>query len=77
MLAKLEQKNLSLIGIVMGAVAGALLGSIVSVILMTARSSDRQEGTSPGFSNYLRLGVAMIMVARQTGELVAARSKQA
>lgn len=77
MLAKLEQKNLSLIGIVMGAVAGALLGSIVSVILMTARSSEGQERVTPGFSNYLRLGVAMIMLARQTSELIMARSNKA
>ncbi|HSN74385.1 MAG TPA: hypothetical protein VL334_04710 [Anaerolineae bacterium] len=77
MLAKLDQQNLSITGIIIGVVTGALLGAIVSVILMTARNPDDRAGATPGISNYLRLGVAMIMLARQTSELIAHRPKQA
>lgn len=77
MLAKLDERNLSLSGIIMGTVTGALLGAIVSVILMTARNPDDREGVTPGISNYLRLGMAMIMLARQTSELIVHRPKQA
>ena len=77
MLAKLEEKNLSLSGIITGAVTGALLGAVVSVILMTMRNPDDREGVTPGISNYLRLGMAMIMLARQTSELIVHHPKQA
>jgi hypothetical protein len=77
MLAKLDERNVSLSGIIMGTVTGALLGAIVSVILMTARNPDDREGATPGISNYLRLGMAMIMLARQTSELIVHRPKQA
>ena len=77
MLAKLEEKNLSLSGIITGAVTGALLGAVVSVILMTMRNPDDREGVTPGISNYLRLGMAMIMLARQTSELIVHHPRQA
>lgn len=72
---KLE--NISIRGIVMGALAGAVLGAIMSVILMTVRSSDQQERATPGISNYLRLGMAMFMLVRQTSELILHQPKQA
>jgi hypothetical protein len=77
MLAKLDERNLSVSGIITGALAGALLGAIVSVVLMTMRNPDDREGATPGISNYLRLGLAMVMLARQTSELVVHRPKQA
>jgi hypothetical protein len=77
MLAKLDERNLSPFGIIMGAVTGALLGAIVSVVLMTMRNPDDREGVTPGISNYLRLGMAMIMLARQTSELIVHHPRQA
>jgi ABC-type Fe3+-siderophore transport system permease subunit len=77
MLAKLDERNLSLSGIITGVLTGALLGAIVSVILMTMRNPNDREGVTPGISNYLRLGVAMFMLARQTSELIVHRSKRA
>ena len=77
MLAKLDERNLSVSGIITGALTGALLGAIISVILMTMRNPDDREGVAPGISNYLRLGMAMIMLARQTSELIAHHPKQA
>jgi hypothetical protein len=72
-----KPENISVVGIVIGALSGALLGAIVSVILMTARNPDDRAGATPGISNYLRLGMAMIMLARQTSELIVHRPKQA
>lgn len=77
MLAKLEERNLSISGIVTGVLTGALLGAIASVILMTLRNPDDREGATAGISNYVRLGIAMLMLARQTSELIAHRPKQA
>ena len=77
MLAKLDERNLSLTGIIIGVVTGALLGAIVSVILMTLRNPDDREGSTASISNYVRLGIAMVMLARQTSELIAHRPKQA
>lgn len=77
MLAKLDERNLTLSGIIIGVVTGALLGAIASVILMTMRNPDDREGATAGISNYLRLGFAMIMLARQTSELIVHRPKQA
>jgi ABC-type Fe3+-siderophore transport system permease subunit len=77
MLAKLDERNLSLTGIIMGVVTGALLGAIVSVILMALRNPDDREGATAGISNYVRLGIAMLMLVRQTSELIVHRPKQA
>ncbi len=77
MLAKLGERNLSITGIIMGVVTGALLGAIASVILMTLRSPDDREGIAPSVGNYVRLGFAMIMLARQASDLITHRSKQA
>lgn len=77
MLSKLDERSLSITGIIMGIVTGALLGAIASVILMTLRKPDDRSGEAPGIGNYVRLGVAMIMLARQTSELIAHRSTQA
>ncbi len=60
----------------MGALVGALLGVVVSLVLVNLRSSDGSERAQPGISNYVRLGVAMFMLVRQTSELIGAPSKQ-
>ncbi len=70
MLAKRE--DISISGIVWGAVTGALIGAIISVVLMSARSDDG-ERVSPGMRSYFQLAVAMFMLAKQAGELVAGR----
>lgn len=74
MLAKRDDITIS--GIVWGALTGALLGAIVSIILMTSRSEDK-ERISPGIRNYFQLLLAMFMLAKQAGELVAGDPKQA
>lgn len=72
MLEKPKSEQISVTGIATGALVGALLGAIVSLALMTLRTSESQErATAPNFSNYLRLGVAMFMLARQASELLA------
>jgi hypothetical protein len=60
----------------LGALVGALLGIIVSLVLVSFRSSDGGERAQPGISNYLRLGVAMFMLAKQASELITAPPKQ-
>ncbi len=60
----------------MGALVGALLGVIVSLVLVSFRSSDGSQRAQPGIGNYVRLGVAMFMLAKQASELIAAPAKQ-
>ncbi len=76
MLAKSKLEHISVTGIATGALVGALLGAIFSLGLMTLRTSDAQERAAPNFSNYLRLGVAMFMLARQASELLARPAKK-
>lgn len=76
MLAKTKPEHISIPGVATGALVGALLGAIFSLILMSLRASDSQERAAPGLSNYLRLGVAMFMLARQTSELIARPAKK-
>lgn len=76
MLAKYKPEQFSVVGVVTGALTGALLGAIISLILMSVRSGDQQERVAPSISNYIRLGLAMFMLARQTSELLARPSKQ-
>jgi hypothetical protein len=60
----------------MGALVGALLGVVVSLVLVSFRSPDGSQRAQPGIGNYVRLGVAMFMLAKQASELIAAPSKQ-
>lgn len=76
MLKKYLPEQLSIVGVLSGAVVGALMGVIVSLLLMNARASDRSERVSPTIGNYVRLGIAMIMFARQASELIAPPPKQ-
>lgn len=54
-------------GILIGAVAGALLGAAIG----WAYASGVEEGKNPGLApgDYFRLGIALLGVARQVGEL--------
>ncbi len=77
MLDKSQSEQISVSGIATGALVGALLGAIFSLALMTLRTSDSQErAAAPNFSNYLRLGVAMFMLAKQASELLARPSEK-
>lgn len=59
-----------------GALVGALLGVIVSLVLTRLRSAEGSERAQPGISNYVRLAVAMFMLAKQASELITAPPKQ-
>ena len=76
MLAKYIPEQFSVVGVITGALTGALLGAIISLILMSVRPGNQQERVSPGISNYIRLALAMIMLARQTSELLSRPPKQ-
>lgn len=76
MLAKYKPEQFSVVGLVTGILTGALLGAIVSLILMNTKSADQQERGQANISNYIRLGIAMVMLARQTSELLARPPKQ-
>ena len=71
-----KREEISIQGILWGALTGALLGAIVSVVLMASRSDDK-ERVSPGIRNYFQLLLAMFMLAKQAGELVAGQPKEA
>lgn len=71
-----KREDISLSGVLWGALTGALLGAIISVVLMVGRSDDK-ERVSPGMRSYFQLLLAMFMLARQAGELVAGQSKDA
>lgn len=69
-------ENISIKGVIVGALAGTVLGALISLVLMTMRPSDGQERVTPGVSNYLRLGFAMIMLVRQASQLIAPPLKE-
>ena len=71
-----NREDISIGGVLWGALTGALLGAVISVILMSSRSDD-QERVSPGMRSYFQLMLAMFMLAKQAGELVAGQSKEA
>lgn len=71
-----KREDISISGVLWGALTGALLGAVISVILMASRSED-QERVSPGIRNYFQLLLAMFMLAKQAGELVAGQTKEA
>ena len=55
-------------GIVVGALAGALLGAAVGWAYASAAGEDgRKTGLTPG--DYFKLGIALLGVARQVGEV--------
>lgn len=64
-------EHISIKAVVVGTLVGAVLGAIASLALATMRSSGQEQRVTPGISNYLRLGLAMVMLARQTSELIA------
>ncbi len=76
MLARYKPEQFSAAGLITGALIGALLGAIISLIAMNTRSDSQQERAKANLSNYLRLGLAMFMLVRQTSELIARPPKQ-
>jgi gas vesicle protein len=76
MLAKYKPEQFSAVGLITGALIGALLGALISLIAMNSRSAGQREHAKANLSNYLRLGLAMVMLVRQTSELLARSPKQ-
>jgi len=56
-------------GIIIGALAGALLGAAIGWAYTSAAAEDaKSTELSPG--DYFKLGIALLGVARQVGEVV-------
>jgi CDP-diglyceride synthetase len=69
------KKSFSRTGLVIGSLAGALLGAIVSQIFIVAATKD-EEVEPPGILAYVQLIIAIIILAKQAGDLVVGRSKK-
>lgn len=62
-------------GLVIGSLTGALLGAIVSQIFISA-AREEGETTRPGFLQYVQLIIAIIILAKQAGDLVIGTPKK-
>jgi len=60
--------NQQIRGILIGAVAGALLGAAIGWAYTDSANEDQSPGLAPG--DYFRLGIALLGVARQVGDVV-------
>lgn len=69
------KKSVSRTGLVVGSLTGALLGAIVSQIFVAAATKD-DEVEPPGILAYVQLIIAIIILAKQAGDLVVGRSKK-
>lgn len=63
-------------GLVIGALAGALLGAIVSQIFVSA-AKEEGKTSPPGFLQYVQLIIAIIILAKQAGDLVIGSPRKA
>lgn len=55
-------------GILIGALAGALLGAAIGWVYASRADGDEAVNLTPG--DYFKLGIALLGVARQVGDLV-------
>ena len=62
-------------GLLIGTLTGALLGAIVSQIFVAAATKDGKS-EPPGILSYVQLIIAIIILAKQAGDLVVGRSKK-
>lgn len=59
--------NKTLRGIVVGLAAGAVLGATVGWVYTTTAQEDA-EANRAGATDYLKLGIALLTIARQVGD---------
>ena len=62
-------------GLVVGTLTGALLGALISWIFVSAAGKER-ETERPSVMAYIQLIIAIMILAKQAGDLVLGRSKK-
>jgi hypothetical protein len=70
-----SKQTISRSGLVIGTLSGALLGAIISQIFVSA-AREEGETTRPGFLQYVQLIIAIIILAKQAGDLLIGTPKK-